>query len=291
MHVGQCLAAHQLGLRLEIQIHLVIVIDHRFRRGFQLRVHHLDHRRVRQTEQRVLDLQPHGSGQAEIGHSAIRNEVIGIVRLILTGIAQGGAGGLKHDEARQRQQPRSAAQLSARQQMAAKYDQRRQRHKGQQDKGQTAHDDLQHGGEEIAHHIAGHLHDEAKAPIGLEIALAAVFDACQHRPAHAQDIGDDVSGLPGQQIHQRRQQQAHGSGKQQDIHQRHPQKLRAAVKYMHQQLMIDERQRKEKQRPQAPLRGILRRLLQMCVILVLHRVSLSSRRTRSNRKILSNGQS
>ena len=163
MDILQRLAAHQLRLGLKIQIHFVVVVDHR--RWLLLRLHHFHHRRFRHAQQGVLRLQPHGGGQAEAGDRPVGDKIIGVVRPVFAGIAQHRARRLKHDEPGQRQQPYLTAEPLARQQTAAEHDQRRQRQEGQQDKGQPGKDDLHHGGEEIAHHLAGHMGHEAQGKI------------------------------------------------------------------------------------------------------------------------------
>ena len=271
VHVLQRRAVHQIGGGRKVQIHLVVVIDHRLivRYRIRLRLVHLDHRGVRQAEDGVLGLQTDGSRQTEAGHGIVGDVVVGIVRSILAAIAQGGAGGLTHREHHQRDNAAADAEGLARQQMAAEHDQGDQRHEGQQDKHDAAEDDLHHGGEEVAHHIAGHLGDEAETPVAFEVALAAVFNARQHRPEHAQGVGDDVGGPPGQNIHQRRQQAAARGGEQQNVHQRRIPEQDGAVKGVQQQLVIQQRHGQEQQRPQAALFGrVLLGLLQTGAVFV-----------------------
>ena len=266
VHVLQRGAAHQIGGGGEVQLHLVVVVDHRLIRH---RLVHLDHRRVRQIEDGVLGLQPNGGCQTEAGHGVVGDVVVGVVRPILAGIAQGGTDSLTHREHRQRHNAAADAEGLARQQAAAEDDQQHQRQEGQQDKHNAAEDDLQHGGEEVAHHVAGHLGDEAESPVAFEVALAAVFDARQHRPEHAQGVGDDVGGPPGQNIHQCRQQEAACGGEQQDIHQRRIPEQDGAVKGVQQQLVIQQRHREKEQRPQAALFGrVLLGLLQTGAVFV-----------------------
>ena len=81
-----------------------------------------------------------------------------------------------------------------------------------------------------------------------------------------------MGGLPGQQIHQRRQQKADGGGKQQDIHQRHVPEQDGAVKNVQQHLMVQQRHGQEKQGPETALGNSL--LLLGDLILVIHKVSL-----------------
>ena len=264
----QRLAAHQLRRGLKIQIHFVVIIDHR--RWIRLRLDHFHHRRFGHAQQGILRLQPHGGGQAEAGDRPVGDKIIGVVRPVFAGIAQRRARYLTHRKPGQRQQPYPAAEPLARQQTAAEHDQRRQRQEGQQDKGQPGKDDLHHGGEEIAHHLAGHLGHEAQGEIRLEITLAAVFDARQHRPRCAQNIGHHMGGFSGQHVHQGGKQQPRRGGKQRDIHKRQIPEGNAAVKNMQQQLMIDKRHGEEKQWPQTVFgRGLWH--FPGCQIFLLHK--------------------
>ena len=55
---------------------------------------------------------------------------------------------------------------------AAQDDGQHRREHGQQDKRQARQDDLQNGGGEVAHHMAGHGYHKGQGEKGLEVALA-----------------------------------------------------------------------------------------------------------------------
>ena len=122
---------------------------------------------------------------------------------------------------------------------AAQDDGQHQREHGQQDKRQARQDDLQNGGGEVAHHMAGHGDHKGQGKIGLEVAFAAVLHADEYRPQERQAQADPADGLaPRQQAAQQAQQQTTPDRCQRDGQQRPIEKHGGGIKGAEQQLMV-----------------------------------------------------
>ena len=144
----------------------------------------------------------------------------------------------QHGEARHDQQRRAVCPR-LRHDTAAQDDGQHQREHGQQDKRQARQDDLQNGGGEVAHHMAGHGDHKGQGKIGLEVALAAVLHTDEHRPQERQAQTDPADGLaPWQQAAQQAQQQTAPDRRQRDGQQRPIEKNGGGIKGAEQQLMV-----------------------------------------------------
>ena len=246
---GQRAVGRGIRQRGEVDVQRVVAVDHRLRRDVLHRFLQLGQRGQRRrggAGQGIGQLQTETAAQTELGHGAVGVEVVGVEGGVGTVAEQRrAAADGQHGEARHDQQRRAVCPR-LRHDTAAQDDGQHRREHGQQDKRQARQDDLQNGGGEVAHHMAGHGDHEGQSKIGFEVALAAVLHTDEHRPQERQAQTDPADGLaPWQQAAQQAQQQTAADRRQRDGQQRPVEKHGGGIKGAEQQLMVQQRQREK----------------------------------------------